>query len=127
MHLNKNVERTSGGAESIDPSGHSEEIAMRKMTVVTSSAIALLMGGTMMAPMAGAAQITSAGTTVATHAPAKHQVQTRRICKRVVSWRHHHKVVHVVCHTVHTNMGNHDDRGNMGNHKDTDQGNNPKP
>ncbi|HZE66003.1 MAG TPA: hypothetical protein VE081_05190, partial [Sporichthyaceae bacterium] len=91
---------------------------MRTMTVVTGSAIALLMGGTMMAPMAGAAQVTSTQATVATHAPVNHQVQTRRICKRVVTWRHHHKVVHVVCHRVHTNMGNHDDHGNMGNHDD---------
>jgi hypothetical protein len=98
---------------------------MRKMTVVTSSAIALLMGGTMMAPMAGAAQITSTQATVAAHAPAKHQVKTRRVCKRVVTFRHHRRHVSVVCHTVrnnHTNMGDH---GNMGNHDD--HGNNPKP
>jgi hypothetical protein len=73
---------------------------MRKMAIVTSSAVAVLMGGTMMAPAAGAAQITGTQATVAAHAPASHHVKTRRVCKRVVTWRHHHKHVRVTCHMV---------------------------
>ena len=82
---------------------------MRKMAIVTSSAIAVLMGGAALAPAAGAAEIASAGTTVAAHHPVSHQIKTRRVCHREVTFRHHRRHVQVVCHTVRVN--NHD----MGN------------
>jgi hypothetical protein len=73
---------------------------MRKMPFVTSTAVAVLMGGAALAPAAGAAEISSSQATVATHAPSHHRVKTRRVCKRVVTHRHHRRHVKVVCHTV---------------------------
>lgn len=76
---------------------------MRKMAIVTSSALAVLMGGTMMAPAAGAASITSTQAAVAAHAPAHHVVKTRRVCHREVTYRHHRRHVRVECHMVRYN------------------------
>jgi len=86
---------------------------MRKMAFVTSTAVAVLLGGAALAPAAGAAEIASTQATVATHAPAKHQIKTRRVCNREVYYVRHHRHVRTVCHNVRFNDHNNDH--NMGN------------
>jgi len=66
---------------------------MRKASMLTSTAIAMIMGGTLMAPAAGAA-------TTAQDSADQASVHYRRVCHTVVYYRHHHRHHRTVCRWV---------------------------
>lgn len=89
---------------------------MNKLSMFTGSAVAFVMAGTLMAPAAGAATVSSSAApqsisvAASKYKPSKYKQRytTKTVCRReVVRERHHRKHVRTVCHKVRVPVRNH--------------------